>query len=65
VTWNTASLSIASVGEAIADRPIIRKVSRSPNATSIGFGLGLNARSGRPASDRTTLAAAHRPICIA
>jgi len=35
VTWNTASLAAASAGEAITERPAIRKVSSAPNATSM------------------------------
>ena len=65
VTWKTASLSAASPGDAITVRPDTRKVSRSPNATSIGLAEGLKSRSLRPASARLALSAAQAPICNA
>jgi hypothetical protein len=65
VTWKTASLAAASAGDATTDLPDTRKVSRSPKATSIGLRDGLKLRSLRPSSARTTLPAAHSPICIA
>ena len=65
VTWNTASFRAANAGEATTVRPDTKNVSRSPNATSIGFADGLNSRSARPASARLAFAAAYSPICIA
>jgi hypothetical protein len=65
VTWKMASLAAASAGDATTALPDTRKVSRSPNATSIGLRDGLKLRSLRPSSARATLIAAHSPICIA
>ena len=65
VSWKMASLAAASAGDDTTALPETRNVSRSPNATSIGLRDGLKLRSLRPASARTTLSAAHSPICIA